>query len=377
MEEQVSLDELQAAEAETLGSLKKLKLSSAKTSAAKATPVKIALPKCSPVKNSAMKTINETPVSDKSIEGVDFGTPEDLKKGKETARKEKEKDSNQKNLMTFFKKKVVSCEKKSDTIAAVAPSRFKSLGSLQSKTSWDASREELFEKIFNKQMPQPDVNDLLEHAKRHRPQLNKPQEVRKIFISIHDSCKRIKGRYDGFSFKIVGRNPLAKDEALINYEIDSEEEMQEQVNTFCFIFNLEKNAENIDEDDLSDNESEIDEDDEEDFIVPDGYVSPQERDPENSDDEEIENKKIGFGSTIKMKDDVDFKNKPKPFYFSMLQDYEVGKDVQLDDYLANFKIVKLIDDGNRMSLILLIILEISRLNQKEGKRTSKLQERKN
>lgn len=316
-----------------------------------------------------MKIICETP--EKTPDGLDLGTPEELKKGKDTAKKEKEKDSNQKNLMNFFKKKVVQSEKKQTTSQTFTPSRFKTLGSLIPKTTWDSSREELFESVFNNQMPKPDINDLLNVARGHSSQLIKPPEIRKIFISIHDSCKRIKGRYDGFSCKIVGKNPLAKDEALINYEIDSEEEMQEQVRQFNFFLILLKNAENIEEDNLSENESEIDEEDEEGFIVPDGYVSPQERDPENSDDDEEdnkENKKFGFGNNIKFKDDFDFKNKPKPFYFSMIQDYEVGKDVQLDDYLSNFKIVKLVEEGNykRDSQ-----LKYIRISNKTEKRTRK------
>jgi len=215
-----------------------MKLTSAKPSANKSTPVKISLKKNTPVKNSAFQIVNETPTSDKTTEGLDLGTPKTLKKAKDTTKKEKEKekekekDSSQKNLMNFFKKKVIHNEKKIEATTTVAPSRFKSLGYLQAKTQWDSSREELFENIFNKQKPQPDISELINLAKNYTSQLNKRQEVRKIFINIHDSCKRIKGRFDGFSATIGGRNPLAKDEALINYEIDSEEEMQEQVQNF-------------------------------------------------------------------------------------------------------------------------------------------------
>ncbi len=43
------------------------------------------------------------------------------------------------------------------------------------------------------------------------------------------------------------------------------------------------------------------------------------------------------------KEDVDFKNKPKMLSLA-LNDYEVGKDAQLDEYLQDFTIIKLIDD---------------------------------
>lgn len=49
------------------------------------------------------------------------------------------------------------------------------------------------------------------------------------------------------------------------------------IKTF-FVANLNKNAENIDEEGRSENdESDLDEENEKDFIVPDGYVSADEK----------------------------------------------------------------------------------------------------
>lgn len=59
---------------------------------------------------------------------------------------------------------------------------------------------------------------------------------------------------------------------------------------------------------------------------------------------ESENGK-GPNRNLRFKEDTDFKNRSKPFFFSMIENYETGKDVQLDDYLKNFKIIKLINEG--------------------------------
>jgi len=78
--------------------------------------------------------------------------------------------------------------------------------------------------------------------------------------------------------------------------------------------------------------------------VPDGYVSAEEV-ANDSDNEGDEKERLEMRQSIKMfKEDVDFKNKPKMLSLA-LNDYEVGKDAQLDEYLQDFTIIKLIDDG--------------------------------
>lgn len=71
---------------------------------------------------------------------------------------------------------------------------------------------------------------------------------------------------------------------------------------------------------------------------------------------------------MKFKEDLDFKAKPKAFFFSMIDDYEAGKDMQLDDYLNNFKIVKLVEEG--LHFFLYRSQQIFRIptEAKEGKR---------
>lgn len=61
------------------------------------------------------------------------------------------------------------------------------------------------------------------------------------------------------------RNPFKKDEAVIDYDMDSEEEFEEE------------NGEDINSDKEDDEDDLIDEEDNEGFIVPDGYLSQSEK----------------------------------------------------------------------------------------------------
>jgi hypothetical protein len=45
------------------------------------------------------------------------------------------------------------------------------------------------------------------------------------------------------------------------------------------------------------------------------------------------------------KETEDFRNRPKLFFFSMVDGYVPNKDPALDDYLNNFKITSLVDEG--------------------------------
>jgi len=230
---------------EAVGSMKKLKLSSAKNTVNKdaVTPSKT---KVSVTKTSANKNAAQTPnKSPAEVPVADAPVSEEAKKGTKTpVKKEVEKkDNNQKNLMSFFTKKPVQAEEpkieKKKEIVVEQTSRFKCLGSLGVRSEWDDCRAAEFDKLFGgSDVVSYSTEDLLEAAKRHNHHLNTQKEVRKVFISIHDSYKRIKGRWDTISTKIAGRDPLYKDETLINYEMDSEDEMQEYVIKTNF---LEKN----------------------------------------------------------------------------------------------------------------------------------------
>ena len=153
------------------------------------------------------------------------------KKGKDTAKKEK-KDVNQRSLTNFFRKKPAENVEFKEDIKPEQPtqnSRFKCLGAIENRPVWDDNRLEAFEKVIAKECAKPEVSDLLELAKNQQQPTRASKSSRKIFINIHDSSKRIKGKFDSYSSKIGGKTPLVKDETQLDYDIDSEEEIQEQV----------------------------------------------------------------------------------------------------------------------------------------------------
>ena len=65
---------------------------------------------------------------------------------------------------------------------------------------------------------------------------------------------------------------------------------------------------------------------------------------DNSDGEN-ENERTDKRNVLKFREDVSAKNKPKPFFFSGLGAIEIAKDNRVEDYLNNFKIINLIDEG--------------------------------
>ena len=87
----------------------------------------------------------------------------------------------------------------------------------------------------------------------------------KVKINFEKTLKEIPSKRSSL---INPKNPFKKDEYLIDYDKDSEEEF------------LEENAEDIKSNDNSDNEEEKNEDDEEEegncWIVPDGHLSADE-----------------------------------------------------------------------------------------------------
>ena len=86
---------------------------------------------------------------------------------------------------------------------------------------------------------------------------------RKVYISIHDSFKKISGVYPQQSTVVSGRRPWAKEPA-INYDVDSEEEYED------------RNAENLEEERVEksvDDEDTDDGDENGNFIVSDDHLS--------------------------------------------------------------------------------------------------------
>ena len=99
--------------------------------------------------------------------------------------------------------------------------------------------------------------------------VQKPKKIfRKKFIIIEDSCKQIVGSFYNKSKVLSCRNPFRPDSNVINYDMDSEDEIEEA------------NGE-----DIADEQNKVSDDDEEDiaeqeeakgFIVEDDYLSVSE-----------------------------------------------------------------------------------------------------
>lgn len=97
---------------------------------------------------------------------------------------------------------------------------------------------------------------------------------RKRCIILDDSMMRYTGFFEKKSYFLNPRNPLSKDETIIDYEMDSEEEWNEQNGEDV----AADNKQDEDEDDEVDKQIREEEQDDEDnkFIVPDDYLSASE-----------------------------------------------------------------------------------------------------
>ncbi len=98
-----------------------------------------------------------------------------------------------------------------------------------------------------------------------------PQQRRKLII-IEDSFMKYAGLFTKQSLRLTGRNPLRKDETVIDYEMDSEEEWNEQNGEDLENRPEDEDAEDEEEKMLIESEGEQ----EEGFIVPDDYLSVSE-----------------------------------------------------------------------------------------------------
>lgn len=168
----------------------------------------------------------------------------------------------------------------------------------------------------------------ISHAKKtnsYRTKLNK----RKI-IYIHDSFLTHRKITNSYSKLINPRNPFKKDDFLIDYDKDSEEEY------------LEENAEDIKSNENSADEEEIPEDDEEDgikWIVPDGHLSEDEvsQQEEFGNTKENQKKKKTVMEIMEIR-----KNYSKPVFVSFNQSYNsMDNKVRLLYNLCKAKIFNL------------------------------------
>jgi hypothetical protein len=201
-----------------------------------------------------------------------------LKKDEEERKKQEqlkilqEKENSQKKLMAFFKKKnsEVKENKKDDKEKVKTTTNLLSMIERQKQESPNKVEEIVmdFKDYCLKLKVQYQRECIEERMKRLDKQIQKE-------IFIEGSHKRHNGVWLKASKIISGRNPFLKDETVIDYDMDSEEEFEEE------------NGEDISQDSRkegSDDDEDMGEGEDDDFIVPDGYLSQSEK---NDDDEEV------------------------------------------------------------------------------------------
>ena len=134
---------------------------------------------------------------------------------------------------------------------------------------------------------------------RSSQQTNEESKHRAKCIIIEDSFKKYHGLFNKKSSVISARNPFRRDDELIDYEMESEDEEAEENGE-----DLDrKDAENEEDDDMNSEEEEG----KEGFIVSDGHLSvcEYEFDDENEPDEKkkLQDIKIRRERLKQMKDD--------------------------------------------------------------------------
>lgn len=149
--------------------------------------------------------------------------------------------ANQKSLFNFFiKKSPKKSEIKQTPIQNVIPERksiFRCVGSIQAKVN-NPEINSIYDKNSISTL---DSLSLLKSAALNFKKLHQRKSynpcLRKIHLYFADSLRQYRAvTFDRISSKVTGRNPLQKDD-YINYEYDSDEEIEEQVNNLFFLNN--------------------------------------------------------------------------------------------------------------------------------------------
>ena len=249
-------------------SMKKLKIDSKKSSLG-ATPINLEEKKA-----ELTEAPEEPEKKDKEIVSTKDLPPKESKSKIETPAKPK----NNTLLTQFFsqkktEQKVKDVEKPTEIKEKL---KFRCIGSKLNKSDWSSERAERFSREFQDTTAHSVESLRQQLISRHAPSRSNLKQMvistkktRKIFVSLQDSFRKIKGKFDSSSGYVTARAPLTKDPQ-IDYDMDSEEEHENQF------------AENLDE--VEDAEEEDDEEfDEEEsvFIVSDGHLSSYEAEQVN------------------------------------------------------------------------------------------------
>jgi hypothetical protein len=180
---------------------------------------------------------------------------------------------------------------------SVSLSVFKrNLGSMTVVAQWSRESRELFEKLFKPKTRsfkpaalstlKQDLKQKIAAAKNRKSTImvdekTEAAQPRIVFIKFEDHLfysYGFRGKFSKQSKQIGGRHPLVKDEEVIDYDLDSDEELEDL------------NGESIHSDDKDEEDEEDDLDPEDGFVVADGYFSDEELN--GSFDEEERSKKI-------------------------------------------------------------------------------------
>jgi hypothetical protein len=155
----------------------------------------------------------------------------------------------------------------------------RALGSIRFFAEFPAERKSPFDKLFKsktRHVKSPTLaslkQDLLDKLKKPKSQPNAegvPQasEGRQVFIKYEDhlfNSYGFRGKFGKQSAAIAGRRPLARDEQRVDYDLDSDEELEDL------------NGESIHSEDKDEEDEEDDLDPEDGFVVADGYFSDEE-----------------------------------------------------------------------------------------------------
>lgn len=205
---------------------------------------------------------------------------------------------NQKSLLSFFAKK---SPRKSDIKLQLKESKplFRCIG-FSSQNSYQQKFQNEYLNYFDSFLQKINSTEIipieiLSFLKNETLQIKISQrrpiqsQKRKISLFFSDSLRKYNGVLcELVAKRVKGRKPLEKED-FINYEIDSDEEIEEQVK-FLIIkikINLIKKTDHIikkqNATDISSDEKEIEEEDDdseeedEKFVVPDGYLSQEEK----------------------------------------------------------------------------------------------------
>ena len=228
---------------------------------------------------------------------------------KENVNKSNKKD-NQKKLLSFFSKRENSVTNEE------SESREECMGGTIEGNAWEAG----------------DVKGMLTSLSKNYTLFQSQIQIRVraarlSFVHISDSLNHTRVVPVGKGDTIPGRNPFYKNPLIdVNYELDSEDEYEEK----CCGEDLGNSEDNQ----MDEEESEVFS--EEDFIVPDGYLSDQER----ADSEKGEN--LHFSS---------FKTGNAPFFLLDLRNLEsTSQDTSLEEFLSGFGMLNLLSPSQNSTI---------------------------